>query len=62
MFTTLGLVLAYLFLLGWIFSGLVIAAVTSKWITGKTAMSRLPKSILVIFFWPVWMWLILSKK
>lgn len=62
MFTTLGLALACLFLLGWIFSGLIVAAVTSKWIAGKTAMARLPKVFLIVLFWPFWMWRILSKK
>lgn len=38
----------------WMISGLLVAAVTQKWVKGDTAMKRLPLNILIILFWPVW--------
>ena len=61
--TPLAMALLYVvFPLTWVISGLLIAAVTSGWVKGKTAMERLPKNILIILFWPVWVVYIINKK
>ncbi|UJJ22076.1 hypothetical protein [Erwinia phage Virsaitis27] len=54
--------LCVVFPLSWVISGLLVAAVTSGWVKGKTAMERLPKNILIILFWPVWIAYIINKK
>ena len=60
MFTPLGLALASLLLIVWMAAGCVIAIMTSGWVKGRTAVERLPKNILIILFWPLWCWYILT--
>lgn len=61
--TTPAMALLYcVFPITWIISGLLVAAVTSGWVKGKTAMERLPKNILIILFWPLWVIHIINTK
>lgn len=61
--TPLAMALLYVvFPLSWVISGLLVAAVTSGWVKGDTAMKRLPKNILIIFFWPFWIAYIIRTK
>lgn len=62
MFTPLSLALASLFLATWMLAGCIVAVTSSGWVKGQTALERLPKNILVIFFWPFWAWYILKTK
>lgn len=61
--TPLAMALLYVWApMTWLVSGLLVAAVTSGWVKGKTAMQRLPKNILIILFWPFWITYILNTK
>ncbi|UIS65612.1 hypothetical protein PP425_gp097 [Enterobacter phage vB_EclM_Q7622] len=61
--TPLAMALAFVVApMTWLISGLLIAAMSSGYVKGKTAIKRLPKNLLIIFFWPVWVIYIIYKK